>query len=90
MAVEVYEVRADAVKKALRRGFPDAENILTEPGHAGRVHARVVSPEFNGLSERRKQELLWKVLREELGEEAQYVTIALAYGTDEYYNEDEI
>src|SRR5579863_9728183 len=90
MAVLNYEIIARTVEHALRRCFPEAENILMEPGYEGRVHVRIVSYEFNGLSERQKQERLWEALREELNDAAQYVTIALAYGTNEYYNPNEI
>jgi hypothetical protein len=86
MAITEYETLAGQVEQALRRRFPHAENIMTEPGYKGRIHARVVSKEFNSLSEREKQDLLWKKLREELGAESTRISLGLAYGTDEYYD----
>lgn len=91
MVVSDYEMLAHRAEQALRRRFPNAENILTEPGHEGRVHLRVVDEAFNPLTERQKQDLLWSVLSEQLDEdEIKRISIALAYGTDEYYNENEI
>ncbi len=78
-----YETLAPRVRAALRRAFPDNSTIVTSPGYRGRVHAKVVSEQFNGISEREKQAIIWDALREELNEEAQAVSLALAYGTDE-------
>lgn len=88
MAITEYEALSGQVEQALRRRFPHAENIRTEPGYQGRIHARVVSREFNGLTEHEKQDLLWKMLREELGPETARISLGLAYGTDEYYDPD--
>jgi stress-induced morphogen len=85
-----YTERSRVVKRALKKRFPDALNIRTEPGYQGRVHVRVVSPKFDGLTEKQKQELLWDIFREELHEDSQFISIALAYGTDESYNPKEI
>lgn len=74
---------APKVKAALRRAFPDNSTIVTSEGYGGRVHAKVVSERFNRINEREKQDILWTVLRNELKEEAQAVSLALAYGTDE-------
>ena len=78
-----YEALAPKVKAALRRAFPDNSTIVTSPGYRGRVHAKVVSEQFNGISEREKQNIIWDALNSELSEEAQAVSLALAYGTDE-------
>ena len=78
-----YETLAPRVRAALRRAFPENSTIVTSPGYKGRVHAKVVSEQFNGITEREKQAIIWDALREELPEEAQAVSLALAYGTDE-------
>jgi hypothetical protein len=86
MAITEYEALAGQVEQALRHRFPNAENIMTEPSYQERIHARGVSREFNGLTEREKQDLLWKMLREELGAESARISLGLAYGTDEFYD----
>lgn len=78
-----YEEMASRVRAALRRAFPDNSTIVTSPGYRERVHAKVVSEQFNGISEREKQNIVWDALNSELSEEAQAVSLALAYGTDE-------
>ena len=78
-----YAVLAPKVKDALRRAFPENSTIVTSPGYKGRVHAKIVSEQFNGIPERDKQAIIWDALNDELKEEAQAVSLALAYGTDE-------
>jgi hypothetical protein len=48
----------------------------------GRVFLKVVSPSFNELSASERQDRIWAVLKA-LGPEAQAVSLALAFGTDE-------
>ena len=71
------------VTKVLRRHFGDNAAILTAEGWHGRVHVKIVSDAFNGLGEDEKQEMIWHALREDLGEDAQAVSLVLAYGLDE-------
>lgn len=78
-----YAVLAPKVKAALRRAFPENSTIVTRPGYKGRVHAKIVSEQFNGMTERDKQAYIWDALNDELKEDAQAVSLALAYGTDE-------
>ena len=78
-----YTVLAPKVKAALRRAFPENSTIVTSPGYKGRVHAKIVSEQFNGMTERDKQAYIWDALNDELKEDAQAVSLALAYGTDE-------
>jgi acid stress-induced BolA-like protein IbaG/YrbA len=77
-----YQAEAERVREALRGAFPQ-DTIATDEGYNGRVHVKVVSERFNRRSEREKQDLLWEILRDRLGAEAQAVSLALAYGTDE-------
>jgi len=77
-----YQSESQRVKEALRAVFP-YDTIATDEGYNGRVHVKVVSERFNGRSEREKQDLIWEALRDKLGAEAQAVSLALAYGTDE-------
>ncbi len=77
-----YEVEAPRVEAVLRAVFPQ-DTIETRPGYNGRVHVVVVSNQFNGRREVEKQQILWDILRDRLGEEVQVVSLALPYGTDE-------
>ena len=77
-----YMVEAKRVEEALRVDFP-FDTIDTNEGYLGRVHVKVVSKRFNGKNEAEKQQILWEILRRRLNEDAQAVSLALAYGTDE-------
>ncbi len=78
-----YQTESRRVKEALRAAFPQ-DTIATDEGYNGRVHVKVVSEQFNRRSEREKQDLIWEILRDKLGSNAQAVSLALAYGTDEF------
>jgi len=84
MAARVYEFEAIAprVRDALRRAFPE-DTVDVSEGYLGRVHVLVVSSRFNGLTEMQRQNMIWEVLRAELGDEAEAVTLAAVYGTDD-------
>lgn len=77
-----YDTIAEKGRSALKRAFPESV-IETEEGYLGRVHVRIVSPAFNGRSEREKQHMVWEVLEAEMGDEARAITLVLAYGMDE-------
>lgn len=79
-----YEAVAPQVMEALRRAFPD-ETVEVSEGRQGqgRVHVLVVSRRFNGLTEMERQDMIWEILRAELGEEAEAVTLAALYGTED-------
>jgi len=77
-----YSELAPRVLAALREHFPQDTIALSE-GYMGRVHVKIVSEKFNGLGERDKQAMIWVILEGELGEDAKYVSLAIAYGTDE-------
>ena len=62
-------------------------HIDTDEGWHGRLHVRIVSPDFDGQSEREKQRRVWDVLRGQLDAEAQNVALVLAYGEDEAADE---
>lgn len=84
MAVQTcnYEELAPRVKQVLRNAFPE-DTIVISPGYLGRIHVKVVSELFNTMSDCEKQAYIDEVLREHLAEEAQAVSLAIAYGTDE-------
>lgn len=78
-----YKALASTVEEALRRvRFTDGLVEVSE-GYLGRVHVLVVSPLLNGLSEEQKQNAVWEILKAELGEDAEGVSLVMAYGTDE-------
>ena len=77
-----YAAIAPKVKSAVRKAFPE-DTIIIQEGYLGRVHLKVVSERFNGMSERGKQEYIWDILRAELEPEAQEaVSLAVAYSAD--------
>ena len=77
-----YAAVAAHAKEVLEEAFAGAA-VQTEEGFRGRVHVKIVSTALNGRSEREKQEMVWSVLREHLGTEAQAVSLVLPYGLDE-------
>jgi len=77
-----YDKEAPRVVKALRKAFP-RDTIDTKRGYLGRVQVTVVSSVLNGKTEAEKQSYVWDVLRSNLGEESQVVSIVTPYGTDE-------
>ena len=77
-----YALESARVVDALRHAFPH-DTIATSEGYNGRVHVKVVSEMFNGKSEQEKQQIIHEILHDNLGTDAQAVTLALAYGTDE-------
>ena len=77
-----YQTESRRVKEALWTVFPQ-DTIATDEGYKGRVHVKVVSERFNHRSEREKQDLISEILRDTLGADAQTVSLAIAYGTDE-------
>ena len=78
-----YQLESQRVKEALRLVSP-YDTIATDEGYNGRVHVKVISEQFNGRSEREKQDLIWSALHDRLGAEAEAASLALAYGTDEF------
>ena len=77
-----YAKESRRVVSALREVFPH-DTIATDEGYNGRVHVKVVSERVNGKSEREKQQMVWDLLRQKLGPDAEAVSLAVAYGTDE-------
>lgn len=66
----------------LRRAFPQ-DTISIRPGYKGRLHLLVVSDQFNGMTERQKQDYLWDIIRVEAPDVADDVSVTVIYGTDE-------
>ena len=77
-----YNLESQRVVNALRPEFP-TDTIDTREGYHGRVHLALVSRRFNGWSEAQKQAFIGDLLRDKLGPDAQAVSLALVYGTDE-------
>lgn len=71
------------VTDILRREFGPNASIRTDEGWQGRIHAKIVSDAFDGLSEDEKQAMIWETLNRELGPDAQSVSLVLAYGMGE-------
>jgi stress-induced morphogen len=78
-----FDALQPRVEVVLRQRFPENTTIVYQKGMRGHVHVKIVSEEFNGLSEEAKQQLMWRVLDSELGADALGVALVMAYGTDE-------
>ena len=77
-----YEEQAQRVVEVLRQEFP-TDTINTNEGYNGRVHVKLVSRRFNGMNEQEKQQFIWDLFRDKLDADAQVISLALVYGTDE-------
>ena len=78
-----FDALAPRIEQALRKLVKANAIVEMEPGYQGRVRVKLVSSYLNGMSEKEKQSIVWDVLRLELGEDAQWVSFVIAYGTDE-------
>lgn len=83
MSVYDFQQEAPKVEQALRRAFPTNSVIEVEEGYQGRIRAKVISGQLNGMREQEKQNYLWDILRQELGAASDSISYVLAYGTDE-------
>ena len=77
-----YQQIEPQIRQALYNAIGPHIAIGTEEVDNGRVLVKVVATEFNGLSAKAKQDVVWDALHG-LGANAQAVAIALAFGTDE-------
>ena len=83
MTVYDFQQESPKVEQALRRAFPTNSVIEVEEGYQGRIRAKVISGQLNGMREQEKQNYLWDILRQELGTASDSVSYVLAYGTDD-------
>ena len=75
------------VEKILKEAFPQASLEVT-PGYQGRIHAVIVSPEFNGMTEKQKQDKVWRELKKRLRDHPDYlmsIAVVIVYGMDELH-----
>jgi len=78
-----YEAVSVRVEDVLTEAFPNAA-IETQSGFQGRVHVRIISPEFNGKGERDKEQMVWDALKHGLkAGELRRVSLVLVFGMDE-------
>lgn len=78
-----YAAESRRVQQALRAAFGENTIIATDEGYHGRVHVKLVSPAFDGLSASQKQDKVWDILRERLGPDVQAVSLVEVYGLDQ-------
>lgn len=78
----MFEDNAEMAESAAKRAFPEA-SIETRRGLGEKVHIKAVSPDFNGLTERRRQDRLWDAFGAQMGDDVVNVSVAMLYGTDE-------
>lgn len=70
------------VKQTLYDAFGPHIAVGTEEVDNGRIFLKVVASKFNGMSEKKKQDAVWKALKK-LGPESQAISLALVFGIDE-------
>jgi len=78
-----YEETAPIVEKALRDAFNGNTTIVLNKGYLGRVNVRIISPIFDGMSEEEKQDVVWRALREAMGDRILEVGLVLVFSVDE-------
>lgn len=79
-----YKTIAPQVKETLRRAMGENSLVVTQEGYQGRIHAKVVSERFDGMSEAEKQRFVWDILKAETDPETQLaVTFVVCYGTED-------
>jgi len=79
MADETFKKK---VTDIFRAAFPQGYVDVSE-GYHGRLHVLVVSRDFDGLTEREKQDCLWDVARRELAEETPEISLMIGYSPEE-------
>ena len=84
MAVASYDFAtlSRRVEETLHAAFPGSA-VSTSEGWHGRIHAKIVSPAFDGMDERSRQATVWEALTAEMGEDSQAVSLVLVFGIDE-------
>ena len=70
------------VKQVLCDALGQHTKVETEEVDYGRVFVKVIAPQFNDMSMRKRQDAVWNAINS-LGSEAQAVSLVLAFGTDE-------
>lgn len=83
VTVPDYNEISGRVEETLLRAFGPNVAVQTDKGYEGRVFVRIVSKQFNGLSEKEKQDRIWDVLRTQLKEKSTLVALVMAFGTAE-------
>jgi hypothetical protein len=82
-AVDGFQALEARIRSALQGGLAGGAQLTVQEGYMGRAHVKVVSEGLNGLLEDEKQRIVWAILREALGADAQDVAFVIPYGTDE-------
>ena len=78
-----YEEVADKVRSTLRQLLGENATIDTEEVQDGRVFVVAVSPLLNGKRQSQRQTFVWGPVKKALGKDAQFISLIMAYGTDE-------
>ena len=71
------------LKRVLERSFPSARAEVGRFHGAERAHGHLVWDGFRDMDSMDRQDAVWKVLRDELGTEAQSVSVILTYTPEE-------
>ena len=78
-----YTQMSERVRDVLKEAFGPNVAIRTDEGQFGHVFVKIVSDRFDDMPEREKQEVIWNLLQQKLGEDAHAIAIVLALGMDQ-------
>ena len=77
-----YKELAPRVEAALREEL-SGDGVFLSEGYKGRVHVKIVSSRFNGMSTADRQVYVYDLLRAKHGADSQAVSLVSAYSADE-------
>jgi len=72
----------EKVKRVFKQEFPE-DTVDISDGYHDNVHVVIVSRKLDGLGERVKHELLWKIAQQGLGESATRISLLIGYSPAE-------
>ncbi len=81
--VSMYDEVAIQVRKVISDLLGENSTVDTQKGQGEKVFVVAVSPLFNGKTQRRRQDMVWKPVKKALGRNAQQISLIMTYGTDE-------
>jgi len=72
----------DKVKQVFEKALPGAF-IDVSDGYRDNIHIVIVSRQFDGMTEREKDDYLWSIARPALLTEAERISLLLGYSPDQ-------
>jgi hypothetical protein len=76
-----YDRIAQDVRLALKGEFGADVPVSTEKIQGDKVAVAIASERFDGMTPKKRQDEVWKVIRKSLQERAQRVSLVMVYGS---------